>query len=194
VADTPFRCEDWHTKRESSGHAILDRLVMSGGSCVEVHSIRNVAARHWILSCLVNVLRPLCAAEDRNVLCILPDLRHNLGMVGLERCRPAYPWCRLIESLEEHIWECSVLFGHLCKEGLGLWDMMLSMMVVPINDDINAGFDSGIHNCHNFGLLDDGVFEVPTPPHSHGCSKHTDPPVAAKPMHCGTVPILPHPL
>merc|ERR1711972_458453 len=119
--------------------------------CIEVDRVSQVHTIHPVSGCLIHLLRPRSCSQDDDVLCVPTNFRDDLLMVPLD----GGPWDLqgLIVCLIHDIRVVCIPPSHLVEESLGLVHVFLSMVVMPIDDDIDARCDGCIHTSDYLVLL-----------------------------------------
>jgi hypothetical protein len=124
---------------------------------------------------------------------VLADNRDDLLMIRLDLACPVV-LLRLIPRFVQDIVNAAILRCHLVEEAPRLVNMIVSMMVVPVDDRINPCIDGCINNFHHSAFLCVCVLQVTPMFHSHGCPHHSDLPILHQPVDHIPIPILRHPL
>mmetsp|Transcript_80159 Transcript_80159/g.235788 ORF Transcript_80159/g.235788 Transcript_80159/m.235788 type:complete len:222 (-) Transcript_80159:83-748(-) len=101
---------------------------------------------------------------------------------------------RLIEDLEENVWELAVFDRHVPEEGLGLLNVLVSIVVVPVDDDVEALNNGSVHDCLQPRALGLWVLQVSAILNGHGRPHESYVPVRPQPAHSVVVPELGHPV
>merc|ERR1740129_1995967 len=83
----------------------------------------------------------------------------QLLVVRFDDSRPRHSQ-RLIVSLEEHMRVTAIFLSHLGEESLGFIDVPLGVVVVPINEDVDALRDGRVDDQLNLSLLSPWILQV----------------------------------
>jgi len=160
--------------------------------CIEVNSIRKIHARDGVAGCNVHFLRPGPGSKNDDILGVRADYWDDLFMIVLD-CRPRNLQ-RLVVGFIHDIRTVAVPRGHLIEEASGLVNMILSGVIVPIDDHIDTGGDCSIDACDDFvfliRVLDVATLVVCTHGKPHDCAF----PIFGQPADDIGIPIFAHPL
>ena len=102
-------------------------------------------------------------------------------MVWLDNRAPVMSIQRLIPKLVNYVRVIAVSFCHLLEERLGLLDVFVCIVVVPVDNDIYSVIDSCLDDCFDFLFFFFGICKV-----SVGIDCHRGP-------NDGAVPVIPKP-
>merc|ERR1719195_1797661 len=144
--------------------------------CIEVDRVGQIYTRHPVSGCLVNLLGPGSGPQDDDVLRVRADDRDDLLVVPLDGGPWDLQW--LVVSFIEDIGVTGISLGHLIEKTLSLVCVLLSMMIMPVDDDVDARGDGCIDTSNHLILLV-GVFHVASLVSSHGQANHS-----ALPIRC----------
>mmetsp|Transcript_48857 Transcript_48857/g.139894 ORF Transcript_48857/g.139894 Transcript_48857/m.139894 type:complete len:217 (+) Transcript_48857:1465-2115(+) len=153
----------------------------------------QVLTSHWVLGSFVHLLGPQPGAKDNKVVAVLADHPGKLLMVGLDHCGPVLSH-RLVEDFEEDVVVLAICRRHLVEKGAGLRKVLLSVVVMPVDDDIHAGSNRSFYDCANTSLLNGWILQVPIMLNCHGGTDECGIPVISQPVHGVACPELRHPL
>mmetsp|Transcript_10433 Transcript_10433/g.29479 ORF Transcript_10433/g.29479 Transcript_10433/m.29479 type:complete len:390 (+) Transcript_10433:624-1793(+) len=191
LAGPPLRREDRHAAVEGGAHPVPQELPVRGG--VEVDRVRHVLPHHSVHGRLVHALGPVAGAAYDEVLRVLADHGDNRVMVHLDLSGPIYLQ-RLVPDLEHHVRVVPVLPGHVVEKTLRLLDVLACMMIVPVDDHVDACIDAGLDYGLDVLLLLRRVLQVAAHLHAHGRAHERGVEVVPQPLDDVPVPVLRHPL
>src|SRR5690606_450339 len=115
---------------------------MMGVAGIKMERIGNVVvACNGICCGNIDILAPAGASDDDEVRWVVfADFFNNRQGVGFDG-RPGL-LLGLIPYFVDDIRRTSIKTCHICKEGLGLYNVFVCMMIMPVNDYINTSFYS----------------------------------------------------
>jgi len=134
-AGTPLSGEDRTTSRLRTYDLVPQRLLVSG--CVEMDRVRQVRACDWIPCCFIGMLAPISIPQNNEVVGVCADDWDQLLVERFDDTRPRHSQ-RFVVGLEYHMIVTAIFLSHFVKEGLGFVDMIFGVVIMPIDDDINA--------------------------------------------------------
>jgi hypothetical protein len=112
-----------------------------------------------ILGCLVQLLAPITCTEDYNILRMQTDGGKNALMVRLDNSQPSdVQW--FIVGLKKHVRVTAIFLCDLIKEVRRLLQVVFGMMVVPVDDDVDASCNARVHNCFDLPHLLGSIVQV----------------------------------
>jgi len=120
--------------------------------CIEVDGISKIHTAHRVQGRLINILRIERRAQNNYVVGVESNGGDNLLMVWFDKTLPALP-NGFIERLKENIWEVPVLLCHFSKENVSLRRMLVCVVIMPVNDNIDADINGGINDSLNLRLF-----------------------------------------
>mmetsp|Transcript_58471 Transcript_58471/g.176713 ORF Transcript_58471/g.176713 Transcript_58471/m.176713 type:complete len:366 (-) Transcript_58471:434-1531(-) len=180
VAGAPLGREDRGAVGHGLGHLLPQGLAVRLG--VEMDCVRQVLAGHRVAGGLVDVLGPRARAENDEIVRVLADLVDERLMVRLDHAAPRLPH-RLVEDLEEHVWVAAILRRRPPEEGSGLLEVLLGIVVVPIDYHVDARGDGSVHHGLHASPLSRGVRQVAAMLDGHGSPHKRGVPVVFEPLH-----------
>merc|ERR1719221_706088 len=121
--------------------------------------VRQVRARDRIPRCFVRMLTPISVSQDDDVLAVRTNHWDQLLVERFDNSRPRHSQ-RFVVSLEQNIRVIAIFPSHLVKESLGFVDMPLGVMIVPIDDDVDALRDGRVDDQLNLRLLSPWILQV----------------------------------
>jgi len=105
------------------------------------------------------MLTPISVTQNNDVVGILPDDWDQLLVVRFDDSRPRHgKW--FVVGLEQNMRVIAIFLSHLGEEPLGLVDMPLGVVVVPIDEDIDALRDGRVDDQLNLPLLSPWILQV----------------------------------
>jgi len=132
-----------------------------------VERISQVFARNGVLGGFIHGLGPQPCAEDNDVAAVLANHTNKRLVVWLDLSRPALLH-GFVESLEKDVREMPKLPGHEVKKRTGLLLMLICIMIMPVDDDVDALLNCGFHDFNNLLCFLFWIFQVATHFNTHG--------------------------
>mmetsp|Transcript_30874 Transcript_30874/g.82230 ORF Transcript_30874/g.82230 Transcript_30874/m.82230 type:complete len:467 (+) Transcript_30874:383-1783(+) len=191
AACAPLRGEQRHTHVQ--GNLRLGSQELLVARRIEVQGVCQVVTLKRIRSSKLHVLRPRWGPTNDEVVGVLADGADNHLLVRLDVLAPALLQ-GLVEDLEEDVREAAIHGGHLVEESASLILVGLRMVIMPVDDHVDAVADGSIHHSHDALFFDLAAFQVPSALHTHRRTNHGDLPVLHEPIHDAFAPIRAAPL
>jgi len=119
----------------------------------------QVPARDWIPCCFVGMLTPISIPKNNEVVGVRADDWDQLLMIRFDNSRPRHSQ-RFVVGLEYNISVTTVFLSHLVEESLGFVDMILSVVIMPIDDDVDTLRDGCVDHQLYLCLLSPWVLQV----------------------------------
>jgi len=156
-AGTPLSGEDSTASRLRAHDLVPQRLLVSG--CVEMDRVRQVRARDWIQCCFVGMLTPVSIPQNDEVVGVCADDWDQLLVERFDNTGPGHSQ-RFVVGLEDNVVVTAIFLSHLIKEGLGFVDMILGVVIVPIDEDVDALRDGRVDDQLYLRLLSPWILQV----------------------------------
>jgi len=157
-ARAPLGGEDRPTGGLRANDLVPQRLPVSG--CVEMDSVRQIRARDWIPCCFIGILAPISIPQNDEVVGVSADDWDQLLVVRFDNSGPRHTQ-RFVVGLEHNVIVTTIFPGHLVKESRGLTDMILGVVIVPIDDHVDALIDGRSDDQLYLRLLSLWILQVP---------------------------------
>jgi len=157
-AGTPFSGEDRPTGGLRAHDLVPQRLPVSG--CVEMDRVRQIRARDWIPCCFIRMLAPISIPQNDEVVGVSADDWDQLLVVRFDNSGPRHTQ-RLVVGLEYNVIATAIFPGHLVEESRGFTDMILGVVIVPIDDDVDALVDGRSDDQLYLRLLSLWILQIP---------------------------------
>merc|ERR1719195_1525659 len=121
--------------------------------------VRQIRAGDWIPSCLVWMLTPISVAQNDDVVRVLTDDWDQLLVVRFDDSRPRHgKW--FVVGLEQNMRVVAIFRSHLGEEPLGFIDMPLGLVIVPIDEDVDALRDGRVDDQLDLPLLSPWILQI----------------------------------